>query len=84
MIHVSRHACQRFTERVAPCSVAEARAAILAHARALETAAGFGCEIVRCGGGERLVLQGDTVVTVYPPDNRPRQIRSPYRQDGAA
>ena len=84
MIHISHHALQRFQERVAPCTLAEARAAILTHSRALEKAAAFGAEVVRCAGGERLILQGSTVVSVYAAHHRPRQCRSPYRIGGDA
>lgn len=84
MIHVSRHACQRFIERVKPCSYAEARAAILASARAIETAARFHCAIVKRGDGSRLVLEGDHVVTVYAAGDFPHQCRNPYNQGLAA
>lgn len=83
MIHITTHAVHRFQERVQPCRDDEARAAILSHEKALEAAADFHCEVVRCAGGERLILQGRTVVTVYPPHELPRQCRSPYRQERA-
>lgn len=75
MIHVTDHACRRFVERVKPCSLEEAKAEILAHARAIEAAAKFACEVVRLGTGERLVLDGTTVITVYAPKTLPRQCR---------
>lgn len=84
MIHVTMHSCERFIERVRPCTMDEAREAILAHARAIEAAAAFGCEVVRCGSGERLVLDGTRVLTVYAPRNFPRQCRNPYRAGGVA
>ena len=76
MIRVTQHACERFTQRVRPCSLEEARDDILSHSRAIKTAAKFGCEVVRLGSGERLVLDGETVVTVYAPHCLPRQLRS--------
>lgn len=81
MIHVSPHAVERFQERVAPLPFDEAKAAILAHSPALEKAADFHCEVVRCGDGSRLVLDGHRVVTVYARDMLPRQCR---RGGGAA
>lgn len=75
MIRVTPHACRRFSERVRLCSVEEARDTILSHVRAIEAAAAFGCEIIRLGGGERLILDGSTVVTVYAPHTLPRQLR---------
>jgi hypothetical protein len=81
MIHVTTHAIQRFQERVAACTIDEARSRILAHSKAIEAAAAFGCEIVRCGTGERLVLNGTRVLTVYAPHNLPHQCRSPYGRD---
>jgi hypothetical protein len=84
MIHVTHHALERFVERVAPCSLEEARERILEHARAIEKAAEFGCEVVRCGSGERLILDGTRVLTVYAAHNLPRQCRSAYRTGGLA
>lgn len=84
MIRVTRHACERFVERVAPCSFAEAKASILSHSKALETAVAFGAEVVKLGTGHRLILQGATVVSVYPAHEWPRQCRNPYKDGGEA
>ena len=75
MIFVSPHAVQRFQERVQPLPWDEAKAAILSHAPAIEKAAAFHCEVVRCGDGSRLILDGHQVVTVYARDQLPRQCR---------
>jgi hypothetical protein len=75
MIHVTPHAIARFQERVTACTLAEAREHILSHAKAIQSAADFGCEIVRCGGGERLVLSGTRVLTIYGRGELPRQCR---------
>jgi hypothetical protein len=83
-VHVTTHAAERFIERVAACSIAQARDRILAHATAIECAAAFGCEVVRCGNGERLILQGTRVLTVYAAHERPHQCRSPFRRGGRA
>src|SRR4051812_15268247 len=48
MIHVTTHAAQRFIERVAACTLDQAREHILSHAKAIQAAADFGCEVVRC------------------------------------
>jgi hypothetical protein len=62
---VTRHACERFVERVDPCaSLAQADAAIRLSERAVTIAATIGCRIVRLGCGAKLVLCRDTVVTV--------------------
>jgi hypothetical protein len=74
-IHVTDHACKRFIERVAPVSMASARWHILSHAKVIEAAADFRCEVVRCAGGERLVLDGTRVLTVYGRGELPRQCR---------
>ena len=80
-IRVTRHACERFAER-APCSLSEARDRILAAARGIEAPAAFGCEVVRLGTGERLVLDGLTVVTVYARDMLPRKCRHTHHHLG--
>jgi hypothetical protein len=65
MITVSAHAAQRFCERVNPAlTPLEAVTEIRSHARVVEIAARFGCSRVKLHGGARLVLDGDTVVTV--------------------
>jgi hypothetical protein len=84
MIHITNHAVQRFQERVRPCSTGQAREHILSHAKAIEAAAAFGCEVVRCAGGERLVLSGTRVLTVYARHDRPRQCRSPFHEGDLA
>jgi hypothetical protein len=84
MIHVTHHACERFIERVAGVTIEEARVAILSHTRAIEVAAAFGCQVVRLGSGQRLILNGSRVLTVYPRHDRPRQCRAPYRNGGLA
>lgn len=73
MIHVTRHAADRYYERVEVCP--DPRAAILAHAIAIERAALAGSRCVRLGNGARLVLDGLTVVTVYRKGDMPRQIK---------
>jgi hypothetical protein len=67
MIHVTAHAARRYVERVDPkLTLAEATARIHASDAALEIAADFGAHVVRLGCGAKLILEGFTVVTVYP------------------
>jgi hypothetical protein len=83
-IHVYHHACERYQQRVEPCTLDEAKARIMAAHRAIKAAAGFGCSIVRLACGARLVLDGENVVTVFAPRQYPRQCKSPFREGGRA
>ena len=67
MAHVSNHALLRFQERVEMVPLAEARRRIMAHAKAIDTAARMNCTCLRLGDGSRLILEGDVVTTVYGP-----------------
>lgn len=68
---VTVHAAARYVERVAPgLSATEARAAIARFERGIDAAAAIGCTQVKLPGGARLVLDGDTVVTVTGPLQR--------------
>ncbi len=68
MIHVTRHACQRYQQRIDPVTQAVARARILSHSPALEVAVSMGARLLKLGDGSRLVLSGCTVVTVFAKD----------------
>jgi hypothetical protein len=68
VIRVSRHACQRYQQRVEPVTQKVARERILSHSRILEVANAMGARIVRCGDGSRLVLDNSTVITVLGKD----------------
>ena len=64
-IFVSRHAAQRYVERIdGRITVEEATAEIRSHARVVQIAAGFGCSVVRLANGAKLILNGSDVVTV--------------------
>jgi hypothetical protein len=64
-VHVTHHAAERYVERVdGSATIKTAIAAIEAHAPAIELAAAFGAKIVKRGDGVRLILEGQTVVTV--------------------
>ncbi|MFN3943912.1 MAG: hypothetical protein ACK4K7_03135 [Allosphingosinicella sp.] len=63
---VTAHARQRWCERIDPrATLEEAAAAMQLSSRAVEIAAAFGCRVVRTGAA-KLVLEGETVVTVIP------------------
>lgn len=66
-IRVSMHAAERWCERVDPAaSLAEAVERIQESSRAIRIAAAFGCHCLKLGCGAKLVLDGETVVTVLP------------------
>lgn len=65
MTYVTQHAAQRWCERVDPRATEdEAMCAIASHDRAITVAAGFGCHVVRLANHAKLILTGDSVVTV--------------------
>jgi hypothetical protein len=66
VIRVTRHACQRYQQRVEPVTQRVARERIVAHA--LEAAVAMGAKLVKLGDGSRLVLDGCTVTTVFAKD----------------
>lgn len=72
---ITAHAIQRWTERVEPISHDEAAERLMSCRRAVLAAESIGCQSVRLGNGARLVLQGATIVTVYPSDRRTRYFR---------
>jgi hypothetical protein len=63
-VHITNHAIDRFIERVAPVSRAEAARIMLAAERAIETAAAFGGRIVRLPSGARLICRGKPQIRV--------------------
>jgi hypothetical protein len=73
MIHVTRHAAERFLERVdGRLTLAEAIEAL--SSPAIQRAAQFGAPCVRLGTGQRVVLEGWHVVTVLPADLSPGRL----------
>lgn len=65
MIHVTRHAAERYLERVdGRLTMAEAIEAL--SSPAINRAAEFGAPFVTLGTGQRVVLDGRCVVTVLP------------------
>lgn len=63
---VTRHAAERWSERVHPCSIDEAIDEIREHSKAIMKAAEFGCTSVKLPSNHRLVLKGKMVLTVLP------------------
>lgn len=64
---ISRHALDRWIERVEPTADDEkATASIMAHGKVLELAVSLKAHAVKLGCGAKLVLKGDTIVTVLP------------------
>ncbi len=62
---ITTHAIQRYQERIANVPDDQARAAMNTHAT--RTAIAFGAPFVKLGSGHRIVIDGDTLVTVLPP-----------------
>jgi hypothetical protein len=63
-LFVSPHAIRRYQERVADVSDDEAYEAL--SSRAVVCAAQFGAHYVKLSGGQRVVVDGGSVVTVLP------------------
>lgn len=67
-LYVSLHAAQRYCERVNPrLTIAEAIDEL--QSTAIRKAAEFGAPYVKLGTGQRIVLQGWSVVTVLPSES---------------
>lgn len=66
MLHVTTHAIERYQERVSNVPDADARAAL--SCPAVLKAAEIGAPFVKLGTGQRIVLDGQRVVTVLPSD----------------
>lgn len=66
-IYITRHAIQRYRERVADVPAAEVWRAL--DCPAVRLAIEFGARFVRLGGGQRLVLEENRVLTVLPRDH---------------
>lgn len=73
MIHVSTHAIIRYQERIANVPEDAVREALTSPA--IQRAVEFGARYVRLASGHRIVLEGNSVITVLPPDSYRRQVR---------
>lgn len=69
---ITDHACQRYAERVRPCTQDEARTAM--SSAFIQTAIAFGARIIRLGGGQRLIIRNKVIVTVVPADRSRAQL----------
>lgn len=68
-VNVSAHAISRYRERVSPVTADEARAQL--DTPAVRTAIRIGAPYVKLGTGQRIVIEGNVVVTVLPADHGP-------------
>lgn len=57
-VHITNHAVDRYIERVAPVSRAEAARVMLAAERVITCGAAFGARVVRLASGARLIFRG--------------------------
>ena len=65
-VHVTRHAIERYIERVAQVSECAVRCVL--SGSIIQRGAAFGSPFIRLGTGQRVVLDDATVVTVLPKD----------------
>jgi len=72
-VFLTRHAIQRYRERVADVPAAEVWRAL--DCRAVRCAIDFGARFVRLSGGQRAVLHGDHIVTILPRDHHDNLLR---------
>lgn len=63
-VYLTRHAIQRYRERVADVSAVEIWRAL--DCPAVRAAIDFGARFVRLSGGQRVVLEENRVVTILP------------------
>jgi len=66
---LTRHAIQRYRERVADVPAAEIWRAL--DCRAVRVAIEFGARFVRLSGGQRVVLVKNRIITILPRDHLP-------------
>lgn len=66
--HITRHAIDRYCERVEAVTRDVAKRRILAASNAIENAIRFGCGIVVLPCRARLIIEDRSIVTVRPPE----------------
>ncbi|NBC37349.1 hypothetical protein GTZ99_12390 [Novosphingobium sp. FSY-8] len=71
-LHITRHAIQRYIERVE--AVHPVRAMRALRSPAIASAMTFGAPIVKLGTGQRVVIRAGAVVTVLPSDMSPHRL----------
>ncbi len=62
--HITRHALDRYRQRIAPLDDAAIRRSL--SIPAIRAAIAFGAPYVRLSSGHRVAIDGDSVVTVLP------------------
>lgn len=77
MTHITRHAVERYQERVEPVEEEQAEAALMSRAvRAAMVFAGSTAQcFVRLATGQRIVVREDTVITVLPAEDYRKKVR---------
>jgi len=77
MIHITRHAAERYCQRIDPSlSTEEAFAELRSHEKAFRAAVDFGCTTVRFGKKARAVLscEGNVVTVISGWMSRPHDL----------
>lgn len=69
MVHITRHAIERYQQRVEPVSESIAREALTAPAVRAAARMGCNCKVLRPDGW-RIVVKNGSVVTVEPTQNQ--------------
>lgn len=72
-LHITAHALKRCQERVA--NVTEDEARVILSSAVVRKAIDFGAHVVRLGTGQRVIIEGGSVITVLPADNYRSQVR---------
>lgn len=63
-LHATLHAVERFQQRVENVTDAEARRRL--SSPTIRKAAEIGCTAVKLPGGQRVIIENNTVITVHP------------------
>jgi len=77
-LHVTRHAVQRYCERV--CAVSPTTAKRALSSTAVQAAVAFGAPFVRLPTGQRIVVREGNVVTVLQADTPRIYLRPNYER----
>lgn len=73
---VTAHAFIRYQERIANVDIHSITQAL--DTPAVRTAIAFGAPYVRLGSGHRIVLEGDRIVTILPPETQTWRLGTPH------
>ncbi len=72
MSHITRHAIDRFRERIADIPEEQIRARL--DTPAVRAAIAFGARYVRIATGHRLAVHNGCIITILPPEHFRRQV----------